>query len=166
MANFTVIETQEELDRIIGERLKREREATEKKYADFDALKEKAAKYDELAKKDYDGQIKSLQEKLTAADTKLAAHDSTVSDLTARAIKAETSLLKTRIAHESGVPLELAGRLVGETEEDIRKDAESFASYLAPKSAPPLRSTDPATGQKSAADAALLSVLSQLNNSN
>ena len=40
---FKPIETQEDLDIIVGERLKRERE----KYADYEALKEKAAKYDQ-----------------------------------------------------------------------------------------------------------------------
>lgn len=167
MADFKVIETQEELDRIIGERLKRERETTEKKYADFDALKEKAAKYDEITKKDFDGQIAALKEKLTAADEKLAAHDATVADLTNRATKAETSLLKARIAHEKGVPLELAARLVGDNEDDIRADAESFASFFSPKSAPPLRSMDPATTPGNAnTNAALMQVLSQLNNAN
>ena len=36
--------TQSEMDAIIGERLSRERN----KYADYDSLKEKAGKYDEL----------------------------------------------------------------------------------------------------------------------
>lgn len=157
MAEFKAIETQEELDRIIGERLKRERDATEKKYADFETLKEKAARYDEIEKKDFAGQIKTLTEKLSAKD-------STISELTARANKAENSMLKAKIAHENGVPLELAGRLVGETEEDIRKDAETFASFFT-KSAPPLRSVDPVTATNKT-DAALLNVLAQLKNSN
>ena len=157
MAEFKAIETQEELDRIIGERLKRERDATEKKYADFETLKEKAARYEEIEKKDFAGQIKTLTEKLSAADAN-------ISELTARANKAENSMLKAKIAHENGVPLELAGRLVGETEEDIRKDAETFASFFT-KSAPPLRSADPVTATNKT-DAALLNVLAQLNNSN
>lgn len=164
MAEFKAIETQEELDRIIGERLKRERDATEKKYADFETLKEKAARYDEIEKKDFAGQIKTLTEKLSAKDAELASSNSTISELTARANKAETSMLKAKIAHENGVPLELAGRLVGETEEDIRKDAETFASFFT-KSAPPLRSADPVTATNKT-DAALLNVLAQLNNSN
>ena len=151
MAEFKAIETQEELDRIIGERLKRERDATEKKYADFETLKEKAARYNEI-------------EKLSAKDAELASSNSTISELTARANKAENSMLKAKIAHENGVPLELAGRLVGETEEDIRKDVETFASFFT-KSAPPLRSADPATVTNKT-DAALLNVLAQLNNSN
>ena len=65
MAEFKAIETQEELDRIIGERLKRERDATEKKYADFETLKEKAARYDEIEKKDFAGCARTASVPLT-----------------------------------------------------------------------------------------------------
>lgn len=158
MADFKIIETQEELDRIIGERLKREREATEKKYADFDTLKEKAARYDEIAKKDLDGQIKALQEKLSGQTSEVSA-------LTERAITAEKSLMQIRAASKYHVPLELAGRLVGDTEEDLQKDAETFSSFLGTPTAPPLRSTEPAAGSKNGAiDAAYAAALANINN--
>ena len=48
--------TQEELDRIVGERLQRERA----KYADFEALKEKASKFDQIEE-----QSKSELQKVT-----------------------------------------------------------------------------------------------------
>ena len=42
----------------------------------------------------------------------------------------ESSSVKTRIAHETGLPYEMAARLSGETEEDIRKDAETLVQLI------------------------------------
>lgn len=139
---FKPIETQEDLDIIIGDRLKREREANEKKFAGFDEAKEKAAKYDELMAKDYEGQIRKLSEDLKAEREKHAATDKTIADLTARANKAEKSNLKARIAHEMGLPHELADRLNGDTEDELKADAKALTGFVKPQSAPPLRTTE------------------------
>lgn len=154
MADFKVIETQEDFDKAIKERLDRK----DKELSEF---KEKTSAAEAEYKKRLDeanAQIKSLNEKI-------AGHDKIVSDLTARATAAEGSLLKNRIAHEHGVPLELANRLVGETEEELTKDAESFAAFMAPASAPPLRSNTPAgtDNGSSSVDAAYTAVLASLN---
>lgn len=140
---FKPIETQEDLDIIIGERLKREREANEKKYAGFDEAKEKAEKYDKLVAKDFQGQIQKLNEELSKEREKNADHGQAVAELTARATKAETSLLKAKIAHEAGLPYELATRLNGENEEELLADAKTLSGFLRPNSAPPLRTTEP-----------------------
>lgn len=55
----------------------------------------------------------------------------------------ETSSLKTRIAHENGIPYELAGRLSGSNEEEIKKDAETMTKFLRKKDVPPLAGGDP-----------------------
>lgn len=59
----------------------------------------------------------------------------------------EMSELKTRIAHEVGIPFDLSQRLTGENEDAIRKDAQSLAKLLKPQTpkSPP-RSTEPAGG--------------------
>lgn len=144
MADFKVIETQEEFDKAVGERLRREREKFEEKYADYDAVKEKADKYDAFEKDDFPGQLQKANDALKAANEKLASHDQTVSELTARAEAAELSLLKSRIAHESNIPYELSGRLNGKTEDEIKEDAKTFSSFISQKPVPPLHSTDPA----------------------
>lgn len=154
MAEFKVIETQEQFDAAIKERLERK----DKELSDF---KEKTSAAEAEYKKRLDeanAQIRSLSEKI-------AGNDKVVSDLTARATAAEGALLKNRIAHEHGVPLELANRLVGETEEELTKDAESFAAFMAPASAPPLRSNTPAgiDNGSSSVDAAYTAVLASLN---
>ncbi len=52
--------------------------------------------------------------------------------LNARVQAYEADALKTRIAHEEGIPFDLAQRLTGTTEADLRKDAKSFAKLLKP----------------------------------
>ena len=158
---FKIIETQEELDNIIGERLKREREATEKKYAGFEEAKEKAGKYDKLLAQDFEGQIRKLSEELNTEREKNAGHDQIVSEITARAEKAEKALLKVETAHKAGLPYELAARLNGETEEELLADAKSLGSYVKTVGAPPLSTTEPAHNRNgsTAALAAMASAL-------
>ena len=107
-----------------------------------------------------------MSEQLATEREKAAVHDQKVSDLTARAVAAETSLLKNRVAHENGIPLELAARLTGDTEEEIKKDAEVLSQYFGntTKTTPPLHSTDPSTSGsiEDAQAAAYRAVLSQL----
>ena len=54
-------------------------------------------------------------------------------------------MTKLRVAQELGLPAELYNRLNGETEKDIRKDAETLKALLGASthSAPPLASTEP-----------------------
>lgn len=137
---FEIIDTQEKFDAAIQDRLAREA----KKYEGFAQAKEKAEKYDALVAKDLEGQLKKLQQDLEAERTKHADTDKTISALTARATAAETATLKTKVAHEAGLPYELAARLTGDTEDALKEDAKALAAFVKPASAPPLRSTDPA----------------------
>ena len=158
---FKPIETQEDLDIIIGERLKREREANEKKYAGFDEAKEKAAKYDELKAKNFEEQIAKLNEALKAERDKHSDTDKTIADLTARATSAEKRNLKAKVAHAMGLPYELAERLAGETEEELMADAKTLTGFVKPQNAPPLRTTE--TGvQPNSTKAALAALAASL----
>lgn len=47
-----------------------------------------------------------------------------------------------RIAHENGIPYELANKLSGDTEEAIKKDAETFAKFIGKKQTAPLGHTE------------------------
>lgn len=67
---------------------------------------------------------------------KLAEKDNLIKDY-------EIKNLKYRIANESGIPLELASKLSGETEEDLKKDAETLSSFITKKQTLPLRTTEP-----------------------
>lgn len=146
MADFTAITTQEQFDAAIGERIKRERDTIAKKYADYEDLKTKVS--------DYEKQIGTLSKSIEDSAKKYAGYDKALADMTARVKGYETSSVKMRIAHETGIPYELADRLSGETEEDIRSDAKNLSQFIGKQnpSAPPLKNNEPAGGDvKSAA---------------
>lgn len=114
MADFKPIETQEELDNIIRDRLAREREASNKRYEGFISP---------------DEHKKALAEANKSFDDYKKAHEGdakTIEDLTAKNKAYETAALKSRIAHEVGLGFEWVDRIRGEDEESIRKDAESL----------------------------------------
>ena len=157
MSEFTPITTQEEFDKMIQKRLaQKEREMTEsfKEYMSPDDVKELRA--------DCERKIKEAQDAVKVVEDKLKTNNQTVSELTKRAETAEHSLLKNKIAYDHKLPLELAGRLVGTTEEELIKDAETLAGLVKPSSAPPLYSTNPNNTTKTASDQALLGLLSQI----
>lgn len=79
----------------------------------------------ETSLKDFEG----YEDKLTERDNKIKEY--------------ETANLKYRIANENGIPLELASKLSGETEEDLKKDAETLSSFITKKQTLPLRTTEP-----------------------
>ena len=151
---FKIIETQEDFDRAIQKRLAQKDKEQAEKYKEYMSPDDVAS-----LKGEYDKKLQELTDKLTKANEKIAGHDQIVSELTTRATTAESDLLKSRIAHESGVPFELAGRLVGSNEEELKADAEKFASFLAPKSAPPLHSSESPANS----NAGFAGMLSQIN---
>lgn len=68
--------------------------------------------------------------------------------------------MKTNIAIQANIPLELAGRLSGETEEDIKADAEKMAGFVNKKQTLPLKHTEPPVDDK---DAGLKNMLKNMN---
>ena len=145
MEEFKPITTQAEFDTAIGERLKRERETLAKKYGDYDDLKTKVG--------DYEKQIAQMSKAAKESAEKYAGYDKNLAELQAKVKGYETDSVKTRIAHETGLPYELAGRLTGEDEAAIRKDAEALSKLLGGQKhkAPPLRDSEPAGDGKAAA---------------
>lgn len=125
MADFKPINTQEEFDAAVKDRL--DRQAA--KYADYDALKAAKKELDELKGKKLDEQLAALQAEYDKAKTTLADHDKIVSDLTTRATNAEHKLKQREIAHAAGIPVELADRINGSTDEEMTKDAEMLAKF-------------------------------------
>ena len=151
---FKVIETQEDFDKAIQKRLAQKDKEQAEKYKDYLSPDDVT-----LLKDEYEKQLKELNDMLAQAKEKIAGNDQIVADLTNRAKMAEGDLLKSRIAHESGVPYELANRLVGNNEEELRADAEKLAPFLSPKAAPPLHTADP----NSNGNGGLANMLNQIN---
>lgn len=140
MSEFKVIETQEQLDAIIGERIARaEKKGEEKaleKYADYDDLKKQLE--EQTAK------VEELSSQLSAQAENATTNAKEVEDLKTQLHKYETDSVKTRIAHEMGLPYDLASRLSGEDEESIRADARALVEVVGKnKPSAPLGNPEP-----------------------
>ena len=152
MGEFTPINTQEELDKVLASRLQRERDTV----------------------------TRSFQTQITERDEKITGFESTIADLNkqietlsgqtgriteleAKVREYETASVKTRIAHEEGLPYELHSRLTGETEDEIRKDAQSLAKLMKNSSVPPLAGTEKPVKPQDAKMAAYKELLGNLN---
>lgn len=103
--------TQTELDQIISDRLKRERE----KYGDYESLKEKAQKLDQIEE-----DAKSELQKATERAEKLQA------ELSAMKHTEKVRAIRDKVAQETGVPATL---LTGETEEACTEQAAGILSF-------------------------------------
>ena len=128
---FTPINTQEEFDAAIADRLSRDRAKYSKQ---FEAeMKEKGWKTTE----EVAGLTKELTDKVTALTAQLQAqtetingHKTEVDTLNAKIHDYETASVKTAVALEMGIPYQMAGRLSGDTEEAIRADAKAMAALI------------------------------------
>ena len=150
MADFKVIETQEQFDAAIGERLKREGDKIRKEYEGFLSPDDVTKKYagflspDDVKEK-YKGYLSP--EEVAKKDAQIKGY--------------ESHSAKTRIAHELGLSYDAIDFLKGEDEESIRKSAETLKALVGNKQAPPLANLegDPAK----AGDAALKAMLKNIN---
>lgn len=133
--SFKAIETQEEFDRIISERLSRQKESFEKQLADYDQLK--------TAKADLESQVGTLQSTIEQSKAGQEDYTKQISDLTSKVAGYETANLRTRIALQNGLPYDLADRLVGEDEESIKADAERLSSFVTKQHSAPLKNVEP-----------------------
>ena len=140
--SFEAITTQEQFDAAIKDRLDRERS----KFEGYDDFKEKAGLYDEMKAKadDYEKKIAEMQQDIDGND-KTPGYKKQIAELQGKVKGYETNSVKMRIAHENGIPYELAGRLIGDNEEAIKKDAEGLAKLIkATKPTAPLANPDSA----------------------
>lgn len=153
MSEFTPINTQEEFDTAIGERLKRERRTVEEKYKNHLSPEDVAKKYEgwlspeDVAKK-YEGWISP--EDSAAKDSKIKNY--------------ETDSAKTRIAHEIGLDYDAIKFIQGDDETSIKKSAESLKELMGNhNSAPPVYTREPAgDGKKSKETAAFKTMLADM----
>lgn len=139
MSEFKVIETQEQLDAIIGERIARAERKAAEKYADYDDMK--------TATETLNKQIADLTQQLKEKDEAIAGSKTTVEDLQAKVRQYETASVKTKIAHEVGLPYQLADKLSGDDEDAIREDAKKMAEFIK-RPAAPLGGMEPTQDKK------------------
>ena len=115
--------SQAELDKAIKERLERER----KKYADYEDLKKAKSELDEIKR----GKMTEIDK--LKADLETAKAESV--SLTAQINEMNLNNMKSKIASEMGIPSEFAVRLSGNTEEEVRADAEKLKPLFKAKGA-------------------------------
>lgn len=131
MSEFKIIESQEQLDSVLKDRLERKeasvRKEYEEKYSDYEELKSRSSSFDAqleaLTKErdDYSNQVKELNSKIK---------------------QSEMNTLKQNIAYEMGLPREMASRLNGDDEESLRQDASTLASFVNSKPSPPRKNLE------------------------
>ena len=156
MPEFKPIETQEALDAIIKDRIER----AKKSAADETAKKYEGYLSPDDVKKHTD-QITALTDKLKESETKIKESETKIADLTAKNSAYEIASVKTKIAHEVGLPYELADRLSGTTEEEIRKDADALSKFAMHPQATPSFSAE--TPPSASADSAYRALAHDLN---
>lgn len=136
VSEFKTIETQEELDNIVKERIRRERE----KFGDYDELKKRVS--------ELESENSALKSTVEDDKQTRAGLDAQITELQGQVSNYETASLRTRIALQNGLPYDLADRLQGTDEEALRADAERLAVFMRPAPVPqaPLRDTEPPIG--------------------
>ena len=130
MSEFKTIETQEQFDEMIKDRIIRAKEAARKelteeyadKYSDYDSLKE------QLEEKN--NKINELGNQLTDYQTKESGVNNQLTELKNKLKQYENDSVKTRIAQEYGIDSQLANRITGDDEAAMREDAKRLKEII------------------------------------
>lgn len=131
MSEFKAIESQEELDRILKDRLER---AEKKAKEEIDSLKSENAGLKE-ENTNYQKQLEGIGEK-----------DKTISSLEGEIESYKKAELRRKVAIENSIPYTLADRIVGDDEESMAEDAKRLAEFVGKKEyVPPLKNYEDKT---------------------
>ncbi len=98
---------------------------------DYDEIKEENEKL-----KNTISELETAAEEYKGYKDQLAEKDSLIKEY-------ELKNLKYRVAVEAGIPIELASRLTGESEDELKRDAKMLSSFIARKQTLPLKDTEP-----------------------
>lgn len=137
---FTPIETQEQFDAMVKERVERAKKSAAKEFEtqlkDLEGIKE------QLTSKD--SEIEALKAKITDFEGAKKANDESFNSMQKELSELKLKALKTNVAIEAGLPADLADRLTGEDEETLKADAEKLASFVGSKKVAPSFKTEEA----------------------
>ena len=130
---FTPIETQEQFDAMVKDRVERAKKSAAKEFEtqlkDLEQLKESVT-----AK---ETEIGTLKAKITELETEKKTSGESYQSMQKELSQVKLSALKQRIAIDAGIPLEMADRLNGEDEESIKEDAEKVKGFWGAKHVAP-----------------------------
>ena len=154
MAEFTPITTQEEFDNAIKERIARTTKSV------TDEVTKKFEGY--ISPDDFGRKTADFTSKIETLTNKSKEYDTTIADLTAKNKAYETSSVKMRVARDFNIPYELSEKISGETEEEIKADAEKLSKFIGkPAKTPPLFT--PETQPEDKTKASLLKLANSLH---
>lgn len=124
--------TQAELDKIVTNRVARERE----KYSDYQDLQEKAKKFDEIEESN-----KSELEKLTEKNNSLATK--------LKALTAQNTLrdAQDKVAADTGLPISVVKTLSGSTVDELTQSAQAILDFSKSQGYPKVKNSSSHKGQ-------------------
>lgn len=145
--------TQEELNKIVSERIKRAQAKTEELENRVKELEEERA-----------GLLSTIEannQLLIEKDGLISAKEAEFAELQKVSDEYKASQLKAQIAVRNGLPYDLAERLQGNDEESLQADAERLSAFVKQKQVvAPMKSNEP---EVDSSTAAARQVLRQLN---
>lgn len=141
--SFTVIETQEQLDAVIKERLDRQASKHSKELAELKAKYEGYLSPDDVTKlkASYEDKVNELNGSISSNADKQKEFETQLAEANKKLSQYQRESMQVRVAMSNGIPYELASRLTGSTEEELTEDAKKLASFVS--------STSQVTNQKS-----------------
>lgn len=140
MTDFKPINTQEEFDERIKERLERAEKKTRESFNGWtspDDLKSLSAKHSD--------EIKALKEAHAKEMEKYAGYDEKFNKQASKIHSLEVSALKTRIATEKKLPMDAVEFLQGEDEQSITDSADRLSKLSSGTHVGFVRSSEPAS---------------------
>lgn len=145
--------TQEELNKIVSERVKRAQAKNEELENRVKKLEEERA-----------GLLSTIEannQLLIEKDGLISAKEAEFAELQKVSDEYKASQLKTQIAVRNGLPYDLAERLQGSDEESLQADAERLSAFVKQKQVvAPMKSNEPEVDSRTAS---VRQVLRQLN---
>lgn len=140
MSDFKVIDSQEDFDLRIKDRLQRKEEQVRNEYEEIiENLKAENAS------------LKSENSELMSNIEKAKEKDTEIENLRGQIQGYEKSELRRKVALDNNIPYKLAERIKGDTEEDMIKDAKNLSTYFGEREiVPPLRNPEGDSGENSA----------------
>lgn len=160
---FKAIDSQEALDRIISERLARDRKARgvdKLEGLDIDELLAAKQRVDEIEAEKKAAELEKLDD-IEKRDLTIQEQAAELESLRKQVAEFQSEKLRSEVAAAKGVPLHLASRLRGETKEELEADADELMAALKPAQVPserpePVGGGNPATADEAGFDASAL----------
>ena len=117
------INTQEEFDNLVKERIDRAKKSEAAKFEGYDDYKSKAEKYDT--------DIKAKQDEITAKDN-------TIAELNAKIKTYQSDSVKAKVLKEFGLSQDLSKWISGDDEEAMRQNAQELQQIVGVQKTQPL----------------------------